>query len=62
MVKEKAIWEVLPLRLRIDFVVQAGWVTIAGRLSKLGEKIAMTSWHNLSPAAQRILQQKIIGR
>jgi len=51
-------WETLPLSRRIEIVTACGWVTIANRISKLGQKIAMTSWAELSPAAKRIISQK----
>ena len=49
----------LKLGRKAQFVIEAGWTNAKGKMTKLGEKIAESSWKDLSPAAKNILEKKI---
>lgn len=52
-------WNSLKLGDRFGLIREAGWVTGRGHLTQLGEKILRGDWDSLSPAAKKVLTQKI---
>ncbi|MBT9148542.1 MAG: hypothetical protein DDT32_02317 [Syntrophomonadaceae bacterium] len=52
-------WNGSKISRRVELVMEAGWVTREGRLTKLGEKITQSKWDELSPAAQAVLRRKL---
>ncbi|MBT9160817.1 MAG: hypothetical protein DDT26_02113 [Dehalococcoidia bacterium] len=52
-------WDGDKLGRRAQLVMEAGWITGEGRLTKLGEKITPSKWDELSPAAQAVLRRKL---
>ena len=51
--------EKLKLGRRAQMAMDAKWITNAGKLSQLGEKIAESKWEELDPAAQNVLKRHI---
>lgn len=49
----------IKLGRRVQMVMDAGWRTNMGKLSRFGEKTAESKWGDLSPATQNVLRKKI---